>query len=292
MIFSDRWHPIGISFISESEDIFAVSGGANYGIKGNGGIRLFKGQKVVWEWSTPKATYDVKGNSEMIFAAGKSGTIYALDHQKNIKKALNAHSREIDRLALHKEKGLLASCSWDGYLKLWDSKMMKLIHSIIPAGNLNVAVNEASFSPDGNIIASVAMEGPLTLWDVRNGQRIKQIPVRSPFLSVDWSYDGRHLAAGGIDHNIYVYDPFSSYTSETILSGHYESVRQLRWTSNTKLMSVGYDMSVRWWDIHSLNPLIKVDSSFTEFVTCCDVQKGTGRQIIGCWDRTIRKFYD
>jgi WD40 repeat protein len=292
MIFVDRWHPTGVSFVSENEDIFAVSGGANYGIKGDGGVKLFNRQKQVWEWSTPNSLYDVKGNEELIFAAGKNGSIYVLDHQKKLKKTLSAHAKEIDRLALYNRMRLLASCSWDGYLKLWDIKMMKLILSIKPAINLNVAVNEASFSPDGNLIACVCMEGPMTIWDVRNWQRINQIPARSSFLTIDWSQDGRHIAVGGVDHNIYVYEPFSTHKAEMVLNGHYESVRQLRWINNTKLMSVGYDMNVRWWDIHALNPLIKLDSSFTEFVVCCDVQRGTGRQIAGCWDRTIRTFYN
>jgi WD40 repeat protein len=290
MFFIDKWHPTGISFLSENDDIFAVSGGANYGIKGDGGVKLFNGPKLMWEWQTSTALYDVKGNDEVIFVAGKSGTIYVLDHQRNLRKTVKAHAKEIDRLSLHHPKSYLASSSWDGYLKLWDLKSMRQVLSFMPLNNLNVAVNESSFSPDGNMIACVSMEGPINLFDLRNGEKIRTLPVRNSLLTIDWSPDGRHIAAGGVDHNIYVFEPFSNYQASNVLCGHSESVRQLRWINGSKLISVSYDMSVRWWDIHSLNPLIKADTSFTEFVVCCDVQKRTGRQIVGCWDRTIRKF--
>jgi WD40 repeat protein len=73
------------------------------------------------------------------------------------------HKEPINNFSLSKDGNLLATCAWDGQLKLWDITTGKEIQTLI--GQF-VAYTSLAFSPDDSRLAAGAWDGNVTLWDL------------------------------------------------------------------------------------------------------------------------------
>ena len=67
-----------------------------------------------------------------------------------------------------------------------------------------------AFSPDGQLLASGAMTGAVTLWDVASGRELRTLSGHSSdVFSVAFSPDGHMLASGSGDGTVRLWDPSS-----------------------------------------------------------------------------------
>ncbi|MCI0709273.1 MAG: hypothetical protein L0154_03840 [Chloroflexi bacterium] len=58
-------------------------------------------------------------------------------------------------------------------------------------------VTAMDWHPSANILASVALDGTLKMWDTTSGNNISTTDMEVKFYTLDWSPDGTHLAYGG-----------------------------------------------------------------------------------------------
>jgi pre-mRNA-processing factor 19 len=89
---------------------------------------------------------------------------------------------------------LFAAGSSGGQIKVFDVKS-----GSNPANfDCLSSVTSLSFSENGTWLASTS-EGQttVTIWDLRKGERIKQLEFGAMISSIDWDYTGQFLAAGG-----------------------------------------------------------------------------------------------
>ena len=102
---------------------------------------------------------------------------------------------------------LLASASWDGTIKLWDSKSGQELRTLAGHGR---GVYRAVFSPDGKQLASASRDGTVKLWDLATGSNTRTFVAESfAVKSVAWSPDGRTLASSGNDGIVKLWDAAS-----------------------------------------------------------------------------------
>ena len=285
-IILDKWHPMGVSLDGRGGLVIAAT--SNYGLKGTGGLHIIpniRQPQVHSEWSAPSAIYDVKSANQLSYAAAADGFIYQVDQYGRLHNKVKAHEREVNRLAVNSDR--LASASWDGTAAVWDVPSLKSVQRIKSNG-AGAAVNEVAFN--GPVLACASMSGPITIWDVRSNRQIAKVPVNDAPLTIKYSPDGRLLAFAGLDNDIHVVDT-NALKPLCTMKGHYRTVRQLSWLSNTQIMSVGYDMAVRWWDV-TKGLLYKSDTRFTEFVVTCDVDVHQRCAVVGSWDRKITIYDD
>ncbi|CAJ0932592.1 unnamed protein product [Ranitomeya imitator] len=79
---------------------------------------------------------------------------------------------------------LLATCSHDCLLKLWDLSKKHCKNTLFGHGN---HVNHCRFSPDDKYLASCSMDGTLKIWDVSSANEYKDIDVAVSFQKNDES---------------------------------------------------------------------------------------------------------
>lgn len=264
--------------ISVSGKYTAIAASSNFGLKGPGGIWLADSGQIIKEWSAPCAIFDCQWAIHDLYVGGSNGNLYCFNRKLILaNKIEQAHQKEINRISSHKD--LVATTSWDATCKIWHGPKN------IATFTHDSCVNEADFNPGGSKIATASMSGPIKIWDIHKGleQSLGGYSNVS-FLTIHWSPDGRLLAFAGTDHSIHIIDSISG-KSISNLAGHYRSVRQLKWKSSRELVSAGYDMSVRWWDLSSLNPLVWSDTQYTEFVVTVDVSPQ--ETVAASWDHRL-----
>jgi tricorn protease-like protein len=109
-------------------------------------------------------------------------------------------------------------------------------------------VRAIAFAPDNKTIATGCQdEAMLRLWDVAAGKgREVATPGGASFLV--FSSDGKMLAAGGLDNNVYLLDP-STGKEIRRLTGHEKVVTCAAFSPDNKTLATGsQDFTVRFWD--------------------------------------------
>lgn len=117
------------------------------------------------------------------------------------------HTTRAYSVAFSRDGKVLASASWDGTIKLWDTKSWRELRTL--AGH-SWGVYKAVFSPDGKQLASASRDGTVKIWDVATGVNTRTLVADSLAVkSVAWSPDGRLLASSGNEGVVKLWDAAS-----------------------------------------------------------------------------------
>ncbi|KAH8115597.1 WD40 repeat-like protein [Phellopilus nigrolimitatus] len=177
---------------------------------------------------------------------------------------------------------LLASCSSDGTLRLFDLRAPALLN------------------------APTSLTAPLSTPALT-------VPPRGPaeLLTLDWNkYRPLVLAAAGTDKCIQVWDcrmlktgigagaegPLVGGVCETELVGHEYAVRKVQWSPHRAdvLASASYDMTCRVWSTNpppGRTPLSNIHDTHTEFVVGCSWSLYEEGLLASCgWDSKVNLF--
>jgi len=159
--------------------------------------------------------------------------------------ALLGHREMIHGLALSRDGSRLATASFDGTVRLWDTGTGK--ESAPPLTAHKGRALFAVFSPDGRWLATGGSDNAVFLWDVASGQQL-DFP---PFQHNNWvrcavfSADGGMLASGDSDGKLYLWN----LTRHRRLPGHGKRVRVVDVSPDGQILAtVSFDGSVGLWD--------------------------------------------
>ena len=129
---------------------------------------------------------------------------------------LHEHSRQVHRVAFNPHQGaLLLSGSQDATIRLWDMRNLAGNRSILTCqsthkypGN-NEGVRDVKWSPTNGVEFAVGTDnGTIQRWDFRkpNAPIVRVNAHEKTCSSIDWHPDGKHLASGGADKNVKIWD--------------------------------------------------------------------------------------
>ena len=112
----------------------------------------------------------------------------------------------------------------------------------------------SAFNPVNTHLATASEVGQVHLWDIK-GRRLERVLAAecSPFTEIEWSADGKHLAASQAT-SVFVWDVVSGQL-KAHLRGHEAEVTGIAWSQgDSRLASVSLDGTVRVWDVNGYAP--------------------------------------
>jgi len=226
-------------------------------------------------WDSNKVTASSKFIACIWDAAG-GGAFCVLDIKKTGKLGqfplVTGHSGEvldIEFSPFHDD--IVASCSDDGYCKLWK----------IPEGGLTEPMNNAVQSLSGhrrkvgtlnfnpianNVIATTSTDYTVKIWDVEKGTSQFDIPGHVDIIqSSCWDYTGQLYATASKDKKVRVLDPRSNAVVQEV-EAHFgvKGMRVLFLGSQEKLFSMGFsktsERQFSLWEPRKLTEPIRTEN--------------------------------
>jgi len=170
--------------------------------------------------------------------------------------SVEVHDTRVKAIIFNADGTRLASTS-DDKIMLLDPRTGDII-SVFNRGLLGPDIGgwslqrygEASFSPDGRRLATIATDGILRIWDAKTGDSVLTLPTEGR-RELAFSPDGTQIAVAQNDHSIVVLN-VSTGDPRITLTGHRDHISELRFNNDgTKLASASYDSSIGIWDMQT-----------------------------------------
>lgn len=179
-------------------------------------------------------------------AVGDNYGVTIFDHKTGeVLQLPNAHAHWVMDLGWSDADGTLASCSLDGFVRIWDPKSGEKLAEFFNDG---VSIRWLEWEPgSGDRIAIGDGEFAIRILDVSTGEFIAELKGQSHTIAaMEWSPNGKRLVATGPDGMIRIWD-METYAMVGMLQRGEESAGFLRWSPDGKtLLSVGSKKAVLW----------------------------------------------
>ena len=188
-------------------------------------------------------------DGHILASGGEDGTILLWHRSTGAQKVLTKSPESVSNLAFSPDGKTIANGS-RGTIRFWDTITGEEKDALT---GLPGHINNLSFSPDGKTIVSVTWgDGEVCISNIITGKPQKTFTVRmtDSVFSVAFSPDGKIVAIGNSDGNIYLSD-LNTEKLKFILTGHSEDVQRVVFSPDGRtLASSSYlDETVRIWNV-------------------------------------------
>ncbi|KAK9366225.1 WD40-repeat-containing domain protein [Lipomyces kononenkoae] len=149
---------------------------------------------------------------------------------------------------------IVAIGAQDGSVTLLSVPDLKPCSTNIPPSRASVSA--LAFSPQfddqgRHLLAIGDSTGKIAVVNARDGS---VVTTRWAFhtarvTSIAWRADGKYAVTGGLDTNIIVYSVDKPAKNVKTLGAHKDGVNGVAWAADDKVVSVGADACIKWWDV-------------------------------------------
>jgi serine/threonine protein kinase/WD40 repeat protein len=139
----------------------------------------------------------------------------------------------------------------DGALVMFDAENSFRARTLDGVGDV---VTGTAFSPDGKVLYVLSRKGEITRYNATNGSKLGSTPTGiDRALAFALSPDGAHIAAGGRDAKIAVFDAQRMVLRETLECFGDDQIQSLNFSADSRQLvagSIGNDVAI--WDTQRL----------------------------------------
>lgn len=219
---------------------------------------------IVWDLTSEDETTTFIGHSDAVqsVSINESTDMLVTGSRDNTAKVWDIASGEVNltlvghksavNSALFAPEGVIITASRDGTIKYW-----RMVSEDINTG-YRQWVTSIDWSPDGRLLASVAGDGGVRLWDIAGKSNIV-FPTHQEWVSqIAFSPEGDRLATASDDSTVEIW-PVKGGPPQ-IMTGHTDWVNTVAWHPNGQILaSGGADNTLIFWDTASLEALLTIE---------------------------------
>ncbi|CUS23360.1 LAQU0S09e03004g1_1 [Lachancea quebecensis] len=170
-------------------------------------------------------------------------------------ETLDGHEGPVSCLSFSRENSVLASASWDKTIRIWSifGRSQQVEPLEVYADVLSIAVR-----PDGNEVAASTLDGQVLFFDINEGKQVSAIDGKKDivsgrhledrftaknsarskyFTTIDYSFDGLSIVAGGNNNSICLYDIPNSVLLKRFIVSRNMSLNGTQQFLNSKKMT-------------------------------------------------------
>jgi WD40 repeat protein len=155
---------------------------------------------------------------------------------------LEGFSRWAKTVAFSPDGNLLASGSYDGTAKLWNTVTGSLLHTLTAH---SIGVKVVTFSLDGKLLAIASDDKAVRLWDPKMSDSLRTLSHSSFVYIVAFSPNSNILASVS-DKTVQLWNPKTGDSRRTL--DHLSSVYAVAFSPNSKILASASDETVELWD--------------------------------------------
>lgn len=225
--------------------------------------------------------------------AGLYGTaVICRSSDGSIETQIRGHRDVLYDARLSPDGKLLATCSYDRQILLWNTASGDLVRPLL---GHNGAVFELAFSADGSALASASADGTVKIWHVATGERLDTLgQAEGDQYAVAISLDSQWIVAGGADRQLRMWQFVSRERPQinplrNSSTAHSAPIVRLAYSPDgTKLVTSSESRELVLWDMHTLAPIQRFEEQPDVVTGIAFEPSGAGfvvARIDGTWQR-------